>query len=158
MIHQEEISLKSLTENEDIQISYSNNDIVLVDSIQKFAELNAAHIAMNAIVFSTNGKVQARMSGKDIELCKNEISIVPQNVTITDIMVSPDFDIKALFFTGEILHSSLLEKMSLWNEKLLSILKCLEKYLKIYSKLRIASLKELSTLHVRLCIICAKKA
>ena len=116
MIHQEEISLKSLTENEDIQISYSNNDIVLVDSIQKFAELNAAHIAMNAIVFCTNGKVQARMSGKDIELCKNEISIVPQNVTITDIMVSPDFDIKALFFTGEILHSSLLEKMSLWND------------------------------------------
>ncbi len=116
MIHQEEISLKSLTEHEGIQISYSDNDIALVDSIQKFAELNAAHIAMNAIVFCTNGIVKANMGNKVMELRKNQISVVPQNVIITDIMVSPDFDIKALFFTGEILHNSLLEKMSLWND------------------------------------------
>lgn len=36
---QEEINLQTLTDNEDIQIGYSDNDIVIIDSIQKFAEV-----------------------------------------------------------------------------------------------------------------------
>ena len=34
MIQQEEITLQTLADNEDIQIGYSDNDIVVVDSIQ----------------------------------------------------------------------------------------------------------------------------
>ena len=39
---QEEVSLQTLTDNEDINIGYSDNDIVVVDSIQQFAEVRSA--------------------------------------------------------------------------------------------------------------------
>ena len=55
---QEEISLQTLTGNDDIQVGYSDNDIVIVDNIQKFAEVSAAHVSMNAIAICTQGKVQ----------------------------------------------------------------------------------------------------
>ena len=113
---QEEITLQSLTDNEDIQVGYSDNDIVIIDSIQKFAEISAAHVAMNAIAICTKGKVQGTLNGQVIELHKNQVAIIPQNVIVSDPMVSPDFDLKAMFFTNRILQSFLREKMSVWND------------------------------------------
>ena len=112
----EEITFQTLADNEDIQIGYSDNDIVVVDSIQQFTETNTAHVAMNAVVICTNGKVQAQMNGKQMELHKNQVAIVPQNVTVTDVMVSPDFNLKAMFLTNRILQSFLREKMNIWND------------------------------------------
>jgi AraC-like DNA-binding protein len=105
-----------LANNEDVQIGYSDNDIVVVDSIQQFTEVNTAHVSMNAIVICTNGKVQAQMSGMQMELHKNQVAIVPQNVTVTDVMVSPDFNLKAMFLTNRILRSFLREKIDIWND------------------------------------------
>ena len=65
MKHQEEISLQTLTDNEDIQVGYSDNDIVIVDNIQKFAEISNAYVSMNAIVICTQGKVQGTLKSVD---------------------------------------------------------------------------------------------
>ena len=116
IMRQEEISLQTLTDNEDIQVGYSDNDIVIIDSIQKFAEVSAAHVSMNAIAICTQGKVQATLNGQPMELHNNQVAIVPQNVNITDLMVSPDFDLKAMFFTNSILQKFLREKMAIWND------------------------------------------
>lgn len=116
MKQEKEITFQTLTTNEDVQIGYSDNDIVVVDSIQKFAEVHSAHVAMNAIAICTRGKIRAQMSGSTMELCKNQIAIVPQHVLVTDVMISPDFDLKAMFFTNRILQSFLREKMNVWNE------------------------------------------
>jgi AraC-like DNA-binding protein len=37
-------------------------------------------------------------------------------VTVTDVMVSPDFNLKAMFLTNRILQSFLREKMNIWND------------------------------------------
>ena len=116
IMQQEEISLQTLTDNEDIQIGYSDSDIVIVDSIQKFAEINAAHISMNAIAICTQGKIQGTMNGQTMELLKNQVAIIPQNVIITDPMISPDANLKAMFLTNRILQSFLREKMPIWND------------------------------------------
>ncbi len=116
LMQQEEISIQTLTDNEDIQIGYSDNDIVIIDSIQKFAEISAAHVSMNAIAICTQGRVQGTLNGQAMELHKNQVAIIPQNVTITDLMVSPDFDLKAMFITNRILQSFLREKMPIWND------------------------------------------
>lgn len=116
MKQQEEITIQTLADNDDIQIGYSDNDIVVVDSIQQFTEVKTAHVTMNAIVICTNGKVQAQMNGQQMELHKNQVAIVPQNVTVTDVMVSPDFNLKAMFLTNRILQSFLREKMNIWND------------------------------------------
>ena len=116
MKQHEEVTFQTLANNEDIQIGYSDNDIVVIDSIQQFNEVNTAHVAMNAIVICTNGKVQARLNGIQMELHKNQVAIVPQNVTATDVMVSPDFNLRAMFLTNRILQSFLHEKMNVWND------------------------------------------
>lgn len=113
---QEEISIQTLTDNEDIQVGYSDNDIVIVSNIQKFAEFSDAHVSMNAIAICTQGKIQCVLNGKMIELRKNQVAIIPQNFIITDLMVSPDFDLKAMFLTNRILQSFLREKMNVWND------------------------------------------
>ena len=112
----EEISLQTLTDNKDIQVGYSDNDIVIVDNIQKFAEISAAHVAMNAIAICTRGKVQGMLNGQAIELRKKQVAIIPQNVIIADPMVSPDLELKAMFFTNRILQSFLRDKMNVWND------------------------------------------
>lgn len=117
MEQKENITIKSLSEkSEELQIGYSDNDIVIVDSIQRFAEVQAAHITMNAVVICTCGKVQAEMNGHFIELQKNQVAIIPENVTATEIMVTPDFDMKGMFLTNRILQSFLREKMNIWND------------------------------------------
>ena len=116
MKQQEEITIQSLANNEDVQIGYSDNEIVIVDGIQQFTQLNTAHVAMNAVVICTNGKAQAQMNGRQMELHKNQVAIIPQNVTVTDVMISPDFDLKGLFLTNRILRSFLNEKISIWND------------------------------------------
>ena len=116
MKQHEEVTFQTLANNEDIQIGYSDNDIVVIDSIQQFNEVNTAHVAMNTIVICTNGKVQAQMNGMQMELHKNQVAIVPQNVTVTDVMVSPDFNLRAMFLTNRILQSFLHEKMNVWND------------------------------------------
>jgi len=116
MKQHEEVTIQTLANNEDVQIGYSDNDIVVVDSIQQFTETSTAHVSMNAIVICTSGKVQAQMNGIQMELHKNQVAIIPQNVTVTDVMVSPNFDLKGMFLTNRILQSFLREKMSIWND------------------------------------------
>ena len=116
MKQQEEITIQSLANNEDLQIGYSDNEIVVVDSIQQFTQISSAHVGMNTIVICTSGKAQAQMNGIQMELHRNQIAIIPQNVTVTDVMVSPDFDVKGMFLTNRILRSFLNEKISVWND------------------------------------------
>ncbi len=116
MNRKEEITLQSLAEKGEVKIGYSDKDIIVVDSIQKFAEINAAHIAMNVIMICTNGRIHAHMNGRPVELKKNQVAIVPQNVVVTNIMISPDFNLKAMFLNNSILQSALHDKMVIWND------------------------------------------
>ncbi len=116
MNQKEDITIQSLSENEDLQIGYSDSDIVIVDSIQRFTEVQEARVAMNAVVICTCGKVQAQMNGHPIMLQKNQVAIIPEKITVTDVMVTPDFDLKAMFLTNRILQSFLHEKMNVWYD------------------------------------------
>lgn len=98
-MQQDEISLQTLTTNEAVHVGYSDNNIVIVDSIQQFAMVNDAHVSMGAIAICTGGRVQGKMNGQPIELRQNQVAVIPENVVITDLMTSPDFNIKAMFFT-----------------------------------------------------------
>lgn len=115
-MQQEEISLHTLTTNEAVHVGYSDDDIVIVDSIQQFTMVNEAHVQMGAIVICTKGRIQGQMNGQAIELRENQVALIPANVVIADLMISPDFNLKAMFFTNQILQSFLREKMSIWNE------------------------------------------
>ena len=115
-MRQEEISFQSLTTNEALHVGYSDSDIVIVDSIQRFVQIKEAHVQMSAIVICTCGRVQGMINTRPIELRQNQVAVIPAYVVVTDLMLSPDFNVKAIFFTNQILQSFLREKMSIWNE------------------------------------------
>lgn len=117
-MHQQEINIRTLNDKANIHVGYSDNDVVIVESIQKFAENTSSHMSMIAIAVCVSGRAEAMIGGRKIELCKNEISIIPPNAIMTDFMVSPDFDMKAVFLTSAILQSFMREKMNVWNEML----------------------------------------
>lgn len=117
-MHQEEISIQTLTDNADIHVGYSDNDIVIIDSIQKFAEVTSAHVSMSAIAICTSGKVQGVINGQKIELRQNQVGVIPPNSNVTDLMISPDFNLKAMFLSNAIIQSFLHEKMYVWNEQM----------------------------------------
>ena len=115
-MRKEIITLQTLAESKDIHIGYSDEDIIIIDSIQKFAEVTAAHVAMNVVAICINGKIQGIMNGQEMELHKNQIAVMPPNITVSDMMFSPDFDLKAMCFTNTMLQAFLREKMNVWNE------------------------------------------
>ncbi len=71
---------------------------------------------MNAVAICTRGKAMGTINGKTIEVHKNQVAIIPHDVMVTDLMISPDFDMKVMLFTNRILHSFLHEKVNIWND------------------------------------------
>lgn len=100
-IRQEEVTLPTLTDNDCIKVSYSDNDIVVVDDVKQFAEFGSALISLNGIAVCTSGSVTAMMNSNKVELNKNQVAVVPKNAIITDLMLSPYFKWKAMFFLIE---------------------------------------------------------
>ena len=110
------ITIKNIASLEDIVVDYSDEDIVIIDTIKKLVEPIPTRLNMNLIVVAINGKVTGRLNGQLVELKRNQVVFCPPNVALGDFMMSPDFEFKAMFMTNRILQSFLREKMNVWNE------------------------------------------
>ena len=106
---------QTLTSNERVQIGYSDGDIIVLDNVQKLSEIKNTRIPLIAIVICLNGSVRALVDGQDMPLHEKQVAIIPQNVNMSDFIVSPDFNVKGLLLTNRVLQSFLHEKMQVWN-------------------------------------------
>ena len=106
---------QTLTSNERVQIGYSDGDTIVLDNIQKLSEIKNTRIPLIAIVICLNGSVRALVDGQDMPLHEKQVAIIPQNVNMSDFIVSPDFNVKGLLLTNRVLQSFLREKMQVWN-------------------------------------------
>lgn len=115
-MEQKEITIASLTESRDVQIGYSDSDIVIVSNIQQFERATAAYVTMNTIVICTSGSLRATVNGQRSEIHAGQVGVMPSHVKASGFEASPDFKLKVMLFTDRILQNFLREKMSLWNE------------------------------------------
>lgn len=99
----------------DYESYYTSNDIILIDSARVLAEPSPLRIQMNAVVICTAGKAQMRLGGSPCVISTGQIMVCPPNVSLTDFMLSPDFEVKAVFVTNRMLQSLLQERMSIWT-------------------------------------------
>lgn len=111
-----DITIRQLAESQDVSIGYSDDDIVIIDSLKTLVEPTLAHLKMNLLVICTAGRAQGTFNGQQVAMEKDNVFICPPNVTFSDFMISPDFEFKAMFFTTHILQIFLREKISIWNE------------------------------------------
>lgn len=117
---QDVISLKDISSDIHVNVGYSDDDIVMIDSVQMLATPTKARLNMNAMVLITKGKVKARVDKEELEFSQNQLAICPPNLGLYDIMSSPDFEFKAIFFTNRILQIFLREKIAIWDEMVYS--------------------------------------
>lgn len=111
-----EFTIQQLTESQNINIGYSDDDIVIIDNVKTLIEPTSAQLKMNLLVICTNGKAQGTVDNQSMTMEKNDVFVGPPNVTFGDFLMSPDFQFKAMFFTSHILQSFLRDKISIWNE------------------------------------------
>jgi len=112
----DELTIQQLTYADELNKLYSDDDIVIVDNVLHLMKLSVARMSMNMLVLCTKGRAQGELNGMHLVLQQGELAICPANVTLSDFMVSPDFEFRAMFFTTRILQSFLRDKMTVWNE------------------------------------------
>ena len=81
----EEVTIESFVGNDDVKIGYSDNDIIIIDDIQKFVEFGAARLTMNGVAICTSGKIHATINSQIIEFGKNQVAVFPKNTVVTDL-------------------------------------------------------------------------
>lgn len=112
----EQMTIKALSEKQMIVVNYSDDDIIIIDSIKQLAEPNPTRIRMNVVAVAKKGKVEVSFDDKRVTLGENQLLLCPPNTVFNDFMFSPDFEFRAIFLTNSIIQSFLREKMSIWNE------------------------------------------
>lgn len=110
------ITIQSLAGKQNIPVDYIDEDLLIIDNVKDLAEPSPTRVVMNFIVACTAGRVQAQMNGSPFELSRNQVLLAPPNVMLSDFLISPDFEFKAVFFTTRLLQSFLRDKINVWNE------------------------------------------
>jgi AraC-like DNA-binding protein len=100
----------------DVTVGYSDEDIVLIDNVKLLAEPSPTRLQMNTVAFFLKGRAQGELNGQTVTLSENQLLISPPNVLVSGYMLSPDFEVKAIFVSNKMLRSFLREKMSIWTD------------------------------------------
>lgn len=98
----------------ELTVGYSDNDLVLFDSVKLLVAPQSSRLQMNIIAFCTQGKIQIDLNGSTIVFEANQIMACPSNVSFSNIMMSPDFEFKALFISDKMLQEILRTRMNSW--------------------------------------------
>lgn len=102
----------------DMTVGYSDSDIIMIDNARLLAEPSTARLQMNMVAFCCKGRAHMDMNGKQTQLEEGQLLVCPPNVSLTNFMLSPDFEFKAIFVTNRMLQSFLHEKMNMRNLKI----------------------------------------
>lgn len=112
----EQMTIKALADKQMIVVDYSDDDIIIIDSIKQLAEPNPTRIRMNVIAVAKKGRAEVSFGDQRVTIGENQLLLCPPNTVFNDFMFSPDFEFRAIFLTNSIIQSFLREKMSVWNE------------------------------------------
>lgn len=114
-----ELNISKIVDAEQIEadysIGYSDDDIILLNNAKLLADPDPVRLQMNTVVMCTQGRAQMNLNGKATVLTTGQMLVCPPNTSLTDFMLSPDFEFKAIFVSGRMLQNFLREKMSIWT-------------------------------------------
>lgn len=115
-MNQDIITIQSLADDKNIMVDYIDDDFAIIDNVKDLVEPNPTRVPMNFVVACTAGRAHAQLNEIPVELGKNQILLAPLGAMLSDILISPDFEFKAVFFTTRLLQSFLRERINVWNE------------------------------------------
>ncbi len=77
-------------------LSFNDKDILIIDEIQRLPEDRAYYSEYGLLMFCTAGKIQWVYDGRTVTIHEGEIFLGMPGCTLSDYMLSPDFDCKLL--------------------------------------------------------------
>ena len=99
----------------EISTSYLDEDILIIDNLKVLANPDPGRLQMNMIASCLEGSLKLDISGRKVEIGKNEIFACPPNTVLNILEVSPDFSCRALCVTNHGIQNILRSHISVWN-------------------------------------------
>ena len=113
---QGEITIRDLKHIKELKPTYADDDIVFFDDVKVLTAPKPHRVAENALIFVIEGRGEFTVNGNRVVLEKNHLIVCPPGVGFSNIICSPDFEVRVVYFTSRILQSFLREKIDVWNE------------------------------------------
>ncbi len=138
--------LPDLSPSDDL-IKYSDEELVIVDDLREIPDLNSK-IAFNVVAVCVSGRLQVDVSGKTTQVEAGQMFICHSHATLSNFMLSPDFECKMMCISDRLLRSILSSQMQIWTKMLYKQTCCIlnvdtERFT-IYGELRYRWLHEAS--------------
>ncbi len=102
----------------ELTLDYSDDDLVLINNVKVLVAPPISRLQMNIVAFCTQGRIQFDMNGKPLVFEANQILACPSNFSFSNLMMSPDFEFKALFVSNRMLQGILRARMNSWTNLL----------------------------------------
>lgn len=102
----------------ELTLDYSDDDLVLINNVKVLVAPPISRLQMNIVAFCTQGRIQFEMNGKPLLFEANQILACPSNFSFSNLMMSPDFEFKALFVSNRMLQGILRARMNSWTNLL----------------------------------------
>lgn len=93
--------------NLSMNIDYSDDDIIIVDSMREIVESSQVRVRMNGIAVCMDGTSQTEINNYLVTIKKNQIVLFPPNTMFDNFLFSVDFKFKLLLLTNRIIQQFL---------------------------------------------------
>ena len=111
-----EILLSQQTDNFKITPDYVDDDLIVIDNVKLLGMPDAVYTNMNLLAFCKRGKCQIAVNGEVLNIHANQLFICPPEMSLDNIMVSPDFEYQAVCITNRMLQIVLRSYINVWNQ------------------------------------------
>lgn len=111
------VDLTAMSAGEEL-IRYNDGELVIVDNVREIPHLEGGRIDFNVVAACITGRMQLDLSGQSITVDEQQIFVCHPHVVLSNLMISPDFECKAMCLSDRLLRSILQSQMLIWNNML----------------------------------------
>ena len=95
---------------------YIDDDLIVIDNVKLLAAPDIAYTNMNVLAYCSKGKSSISVDGETINIHSNQIFVCPPEVSLDNVLISPDFEYNAVGISNRMLQAVLRDRISLWNQ------------------------------------------
>lgn len=97
------------------RFDYYDDDIVFVDNINSISSKSRERTKAYAIMICLKGQLYVDLNGKEEQICKDELLVIPPATIVEKREKSDDFECNVILLTPRIVQAFLRSNMTAWN-------------------------------------------
>lgn len=101
-----------------IRVIYNDDELVVADNLRELPTSSSYKVAFNIVVQCHNGEAQFDVGNEFVSLKSGQTFVCHSNVTVSHVMISPDFDGSVICVSDRLMKSILQAQAGIWNRVL----------------------------------------